>query len=118
MSPTLKDGEIYILRKGAFELKRQDIIAFYSSKDELNYVKRIVGLPGETIEIKDSQVYINGQQLEENYAVNNKDIPDFGPIKISPYQVFVLGDNRAISEDSRVMGTIPIVFIKGKIIGY
>jgi signal peptidase I len=118
MSPTLKDGEIYILQKGRSDLKRQDIIAFYSSKDELNYVKRIVGLPGETIEIKNNQVYINGQQLKESYVVRNKDIPDFGPIKISPYQVFVLGDNRAISEDSRVMGTIPIVFIKGKIIGY
>lgn len=118
MSPALKDGEIYILQKGASDLERQDIIAFYSPEDDLNYVKRIVGLPGETIEIKDSQVYINGQRLEENSSVQKGYIPDFIAYKIPSDHVFVLGDNRTDSRDSRHIGSIPLDFIKGKITGY
>lgn len=81
--------------------KRGDIVVFpYPDDVEIDYIKRIVGLPGETIEGIDGIVYIDGQALEEDYILEPMDF-DFGPYKIPEGTYFMMGDNRNCSEDSR-----------------
>lgn len=81
--------------------KRGDIIVFpFPDDPSETYVKRVIGLPGETIEGKDGLVYINGEPLEESYVTSDLD-EDFGPYEIPEESYFVLGDNRDISLDAR-----------------
>lgn len=81
--------------------KRGDIIVFpFPDNEEVDYIKRIIGLPGETIEGKDGLVYINGEALQESY-VTEKLNEDFGPYEIPAGSYFMMGDNRNLSEDSR-----------------
>ena len=81
--------------------KRGDIVVFpYPDDEEIDYIKRIVGLPGETIEGIDGIVYIDGQALEEDYILEPMDF-DFGPYNIPEGTYFMMGDNRNCSEDSR-----------------
>lgn len=81
--------------------QRGDIIVFpFPDNEEVDYIKRIIGLPGETIEGKDGLVYINGEPLEEPY-VTEKLNEDFGPYEIPEESYFMMGDNRNMSEDSR-----------------
>ncbi|GIW22358.1 MAG: signal peptidase I [Candidatus Sericytochromatia bacterium] len=77
------------------------------------YIKRVIGLPGEIIEIKDGYVFINGEKLDESSYIKEKPIYEYGPIKIPDNEVFVLGDNRNNSADSHVWGTLPIENIIG-----
>ncbi len=78
------------------------------------FIKRVIGLPGETIEIRDSTVFVNGQGLVEPYLKDGSYMPDFGPVTVPAGQVFVMGDNRNASQDSRVFGPIPIDEIVGR----
>ncbi len=81
--------------------KRGDIIVFpYPDDEKVDYIKRIIGLPGETIEGKDGYVYINGDKLLEDYVTSLLD-NDFGPYIVPENSYFMMGDNRAVSEDSR-----------------
>lgn len=81
--------------------RRGDIIVFpYPDDEELDYIKRIIGLPGETIEGKDGLVYIDGESLEEPYVTEALD-SDFGPYKVPEDSYFMMGDNRNNSLDSR-----------------
>jgi signal peptidase I len=81
--------------------KRQDIVVFKYPDDETQiFIKRVIGLPGETIEGKDGVVYINGTPLDENYC-NGKPRGDFGPYTIPEGSYFMMGDNRNISHDAR-----------------
>ncbi|HPD00916.1 MAG TPA: signal peptidase I [Acetivibrio sp.] len=81
--------------------KRGDIAVFrFPDDEEVLYVKRVIGLPGETVEIKDGTVYIDGTPLEEPY-LKEKPIGDYGPYKIPEDSYFMLGDNRNNSKDSR-----------------
>lgn len=95
--------------------KRGDIIVFpYPDNEKVDYIKRIIGLPGETIEGKDGYVYINGKKLIEAYVTSLLD-NDFGPYVVPEDSYFMMGDNRAVSEDSRYWGN---KFVKrSKIIG-
>lgn len=77
------------------------------------YIKRVIGLPGEILEVKDGYVFINGQKLDEETYIKDKPFYEYGPIKIPDNEVFVLGDNRNNSADSHVWGTLPIENIIG-----
>ena len=118
MRPTLADGDRWLVTLNPGELQRGDIIVFRYPKDETKqYVKRIVGLPGETIEIRDGLVYINGVALPEGYvpAETNKSRTSFPEKRIPEDNYFVIGDNRDNSSDSRYWGTVDKTLIEGKL---
>jgi signal peptidase I len=127
MLNTLQIGDHIICNKLLYktsEAQRGDIIVFPFPKDRsINYIKRVIGLGGEVIEIRNKQVLINGDLLREPYAINTTDkiIPsetsprdNFGPIEIPTNHVFVMGDNRDNSYDSRFWGYIKNSDIEGK----
>ena len=81
--------------------ERFDIIIFkYPDDESVDYLKRIIGLPGETVEIISGKVYINGELLDEPY-LSEEPTGDFGPYQVPEDSYFMLGDNRAVSKDSR-----------------
>lgn len=107
MYDTLEDGDNLILEKLSYrfhEPERFDIVVFrYTHRENTFYIKRVIGLPGETVQIIDSKIYINGELLEENYGY--EPIQDAKrasePITLGEDEYFVLGDNRNDSSDSR-----------------
>lgn len=115
MENTLSDGDNLYVEKISYrfdKLKRFDIIVFYpyGRENEEYYVKRIIGMPGETIQIIGSDIYINGEVLEENYGKDPIEDPGRAaiPITLGEDEYFVMGDNRTISKDSRfsVVGNV------------
>jgi signal peptidase I len=112
------------------EIKRGDIIVFrYPLQPETDFVKRVVGLPGDTVEVRDKKVSVNGKQLDEPYVIHEDPqvyplqpaLPEpyrsrdqFGPYSVPAGQYFAMGDNRDRSSDSRYWGTVPRSMIKGK----
>lgn len=118
MLPTLPEGGYYLVNKYIYYFappERGDIVVLRGSEsgpEEL--VKRVIGLPGETISIRSDHVYINGRSLDEPYAAGGT-YPDLGPKRIAEDAYFVLGDNRPVSNDSRHFGAVPWENIRGKI---
>jgi len=105
MEPNLMNGEYLIVSKVSYLLsqpKRGDIIVFPSPYPGENneFIKRVIGLPGETVSIVDGTVYINGVALSEPYVVNH-DQSNMAPVTVPDGEYFVLGDNRPVSLDSR-----------------
>ncbi|SEM68464.1 signal peptidase I [Lihuaxuella thermophila] len=113
MEPALKEHEIYLVDKTPETIQRGDIIVFRSPKHRYDFIKRVIALPNETIEIKDNRVYINGQLLHEPYLSRFPDIQDVGPVTVPDNHYYVLGDERVSSFDSRHMGAIPYEQIIG-----
>ncbi len=107
MSPTLEDGDVLLVDKLSYRFRdpeRFDVVVFrYLYKENSYYIKRIIGMPGETVQIIDGQIYINGQMLEEDFGSAKMTNPGraIQPITLGPDEYFVLGDNRNISSDSR-----------------
>ena len=128
IGPTATGLERALLPIGA--IKRRDVIVFkYPEEPERDFIKRVIGLPGETIEVKEKKVYINGQPLDEPYVhfltppsgaselheVTSFDVRErYGPVTVPPNQYFMMGDNRDNSQDSRYWGFLPRELMKGK----
>ena len=108
METTLSDGDNLIVDKISYRFrdpKRYDIIVFpYQHAENTYYIKRIIGLPGETVQVIDGYMYINGKKLDEHYGAEVMEDPGIAaePIKLGDDEYFVLGDNRNHSSDSRV----------------
>ena len=121
MVPTLEDGNQLITDKITYhfrEPERFDIVVFPHAPVNEFYIKRIIGMPGETVEIADDgTIYINGEVLEENYGYGETRPQEMsGPVVLGDSEYFVLGDNREISLDSRYreVGNIPRSIIIGR----
>lgn len=113
MQPTLHEGEFILVNKLAYRLgdfQRGDIVIFHHSLTE-DYIKRVIGLPGDLVEVHDSQVFINGQGITEDYLAAP---PRYnGSWKVPDGEIFVLGDNRNSSSDSHNWGYVP----QGSVVG-
>lgn len=112
------------------ELRRGDIVVFRYPKDlEIDFVKRVIGLPGDTISIRRKEVWVNGRKLDEPYVIHidKKIFPGgdyqpepyrsrdrFGPFQVPAGHYFAMGDNRDDSSDSRFWGTVPRANVKGR----
>lgn len=116
MEPNLHDGQHVIISKWSYWLKpvdRGEVIVFRApSANEHDLVKRVVGLPGEHVAMRNGQVFIDGQLLLEPYA--RQAVFSGGPWVLGDDEVFVLGDNRGRSQDSRSWGPLPISRIIGR----
>jgi signal peptidase I len=120
MIPALGKGIKVTVDKKAYEKsqpQRGDIIAFKDDSGNA-LIKRVIGLPGETVEIKDKKVYIGGNELSEGYLYERDSTETVVNASwvVPAKSVFVMGDNRASSKDSREFGSIPVKNIIGKVI--
>ena len=119
MEPNFFEGQFILVNKLAYRLGqpvRGDVIVFHNpSNPSEDYIKRVIGLPGDAVEIRDQSVYINGQLLDEPFA-SNPITPgtSYGPEVIEPDHLFVMGDNRPNSSDSRRFGQLSEDLIVGK----
>lgn len=118
MEPTLQiNDEILVNKFGHhfWDFQRGDIIVFkYPENPDIDYVKRLIGLPGEKVELKDSKLYINDQEVAEDYLPKGLRFDDFGPVEVPEGHYLMLGDNRNNSEDSRYWGFLPEDNVIGK----
>ena len=99
------------------EVKRQDVIVFkFPEEPEFDYIKRVIGLPNDMVEVRGGVAYVNGEKLDEPYVLEKYRDPHsyFPPTKVPEDSYFVLGDHRNNSRDSRYFGFVPANFIKGR----
>jgi signal peptidase I len=143
MEPVLEPGDRVLVHKVLYEPSRGDVIVFSDPKngsspdrgvvggflhwlsegigfarpEDEDFIKRVVGLPGEGLEIRDHLVYIDGRALHERYLTREAraSMPDFGPVEIPRDALFVMGDNRGHSNDSRAsLGFVPVDKVIGR----
>ena len=117
MAPTLNDGDRIIIDRNPEKLERGDIVIFLYPDDPVrSYLKRIVGLPNETVEIREGTVFINGKPLVEPYIDPrlDQDRRSSAEIRLDADSYYVVGDNRDNSSDSRIWGPLHRKFIYGK----
>ncbi len=128
LGPTATSVERTLLPIGV--INRRDVLVFkYPEDPNRDFIKRVIGLPGETVELREKKVYINGQPIDEPYAhylqpvsgesdlheVTSFDVRErYGPVTVPPNQYFVMGVNRDNSQDSRYWGFLPRENVKGK----
>ena len=124
MSPTLRPGDRVLVSKLSYRLHdvhRGDIVVFkrpprvQAGPEVKDLVKRVVGLPGDTVEARDGRVLVNGKQLPEPYVSGSQFTSDVPPQHIPARHYWVMGDNRSVSEDSRFFGAIPNGLIVGRV---
>ena len=113
MKNTLKNGDILLLYKLS-SIDRFDIIVLDEEKDNEKIIKRVIGLPGETVAIKKGKIYINDKVSDDECAYGQTS--DYNKVTLRDDEYFILGDNRLISKDSRYFGPIKDNEIKGKIV--
>jgi signal peptidase I len=121
-APTVNSVERLLLPMR--EIRRGDIVVFkYPEEPERDFIKRVIGLPGDTVELKSRQLLVNGARLEEPYAhylfpAGDDDPVDvrerYGPVTVPAGHYFMMGDNRDNSQDSRYWGFLPQHYVKGR----
>ena len=121
MMPALIDQERifinkFVYRFGLGNIERGDMVVFWFPGDPTkSYIKRVIGVPGDSVEVDDGTVVVNGQRLEESYVNEEfRDRQSMSAFKVQPDEFFVLGDHRSSSNDSRSWGTVPRRYIYGK----
>jgi signal peptidase I len=128
LGPSASTIERILLPLGT--IRRGDVIVFkYPEQPDRDFIKRVIGLPGETLELKAKKIYVNGTPLDEPYVhfleppgtdtgiheVTSVDVRErYGPVTVPPNQYFVMGDNRDNSQDSRYWGFLQRDYVKGK----
>ncbi len=125
MEPTFISGDYILTSKVTYKFRkpqRGDVIVFKAPKNpDIDYIKRIIGLPGDVVLIRDGDVYINGQLIPDNYTAaktntwDNGAIAENQPLPVPPGDIFVMGDNRPRSSDSREFGPVPEDTIIGQV---
>ena len=123
MLPSFKDGQRVRIKRFARleepEVKRGDVVLFLFPDDpSAFYAKRLIGLPGDTVEILEGKVIVNGQELNEPYVDSQLNLSKRSqpPIHVRPNYYYVLGDNRDNSSDSRIWGLVPERYIFAKVV--
>jgi signal peptidase I len=121
MMPALVDQERifinkFVYRFGIGQIDRGDMVVFWFPNDTTkSYIKRVIGVPGDTVEVDNGTVIVNGHRLDETYVIDEyRDRQSMSAFKVQPEEYFVLGDHRSSSNDSRSWGTVPRKYIYGK----
>jgi signal peptidase I len=125
MDPTFATGDYIFTSKVTYKTRfynRGDVVVFKSpSNPDIEYIKRIIGLPGDVVMVKDNEVYVNGRQLKEDYIAAKTNLWDGGfskngeGAKVDDGMLFVMGDNRPRSSDSREFGPITQESVIGQV---
>src|ERR1700676_5279694 len=119
MAPLLSDQERIFINKFVYrfeDIHRGDVVVFWYPLDRSkSFITRVIGLPGETVDIRHGLLYVNGQLNPEPYVPPQyTDVTDFGPVKVPKDSYFVMGDHRISSNDSRAFGPVASQFIYGR----
>jgi signal peptidase I len=141
MEPTLEPGDRVLVQKVVYGPDRGDVIVFSDPQgrpgpdrgivggfvdwlsstlgierpEHEDFIKRVIGLPGETVELRDGRLFVDGVQIPEPYLEGTVDTRDYGPVKVPQGALFVLGDNRLNSNDSRFgLGFVPVDKVVGR----
>jgi len=119
MAPSLSDQERIFINKFVYHvgvIERGDVVVFWYPLDRAkSFIKRVIGLPGDLIEVRQGRVFIGGQALSEPYVpAEYTDFSDYAPLRVPPGEYFVMGDHRASSNDSRMFGPVAASYIYGK----
>jgi signal peptidase I len=119
MAPQLHDQDRLFINKFAYnfeKIERDDVVVFYYPRDpQKSYIKRVIGLPGDSVRIVDGQLYVNGTAVEEPYVpARYRDVRSMDEFKVPAGEYFVMGDHRSISSDSRDFGPVARNLIYGK----
>ncbi|MGB6787749.1 MAG: signal peptidase I, partial [Candidatus Acidiferrales bacterium] len=119
MAPLLSDQERIFINKFVYRFEpihRDDVIVFWYPVDpSKSFIKRVIGLPGDTLEIREGELYIGGKEIKEPYVPRRYfDDSSYGPVTIPSNEYFVMGDHRDSSNDSRIFGPVARKYIYGK----
>jgi signal peptidase I len=119
MAPSLSDQERIFINKFVYRvgsIERGDVVVFWYPLDRAkSFIKRVVGMPGDLVQIREGRVHINGRRLDEPYVPPEYvDLSDYGPLRVRAGEYFVMGDHRASSNDSRMFGPVAASYIYGK----
>jgi signal peptidase I len=119
MAPLLSDQERIFINKFVYRfepIQRRDVVVFWYPLDRSkSFIKRVIALPGESVEIRQGIVYVNGHAIQEPYVPPQyEDLSDYGPIRVPKDNYFVMGDHRISSNDSRVFGPVASEYIYGR----
>ena len=119
MEPRLTDQERVFINKFIYRIEsveRGDVVVFWYPRDlTKSFIKRVVGVPGDSVEMRAGQLFVNGRQIPEPYLADGYRGDDsFAPVRVAAGEYFVLGDHRTSSNDSRSWGAVPQKYIYGK----
>ncbi len=118
MSPGIQDGDRILVEPWSYEVgdvRRGDVVVLrYPLDPRIDYIKRVIGLPGDRITLADGHVWVNGELLREPY-VEDIDRESYLSMEVEGDSCFVLGDNRVRSSDSREFGVVPLDYLRGRV---